>query len=204
MKSILTKDNFYIELDDNKISINYNNLLFSKDIKLSELNFCKSNKDIEENIYELIDSNNFNISSIDIDDKSEYINIELYIYIGNNRIDYILEIPQIKKQENLYMELPGIYELYKNELVKLISNIRFYGRIKGNDLYKNDLLMWVEKDNIKLFINWYNQLINEKIECYLYNNKDNKLSDKEKYKLFFIISKVAEYKNEKIYFDLDY
>jgi hypothetical protein len=197
MKSILTNDNFYIELDENKITINYDNLIFSKDIELSELGFCKSYKDIEENIYELIDSNNFHISNID-NSETEYINIELYIYIGNNRIDYILEIPQIKKKEYLYTELPGVYELLCSELVRLINNTRFYGRIKGNDLYKNKLLMWLEQDDIKSFVKWYNQLINEKIECYLYDNNDNKLSDIEKYKLFYIISKIAESKNEKI------
>lgn len=197
MKSILTNDNFYIELDENKITINYDNLIFSKDIELSELGFCKSYKDIEENIYGLIDSNNFNISNID-NSETEYINIELYIYIGNNRIDYILEIPQIKKKEYLYTELQGVYELLCSELVRLINNTRFYGRIKGNDLYKNKLLMWLEQDDIKSFVKWYNQLINEKIECYLYDNNDNKLSDIEKYKLFYIISKIAESKNEKI------
>jgi hypothetical protein len=197
MKSILTNDNFYIELDENKITINYDNLIFSKDIELSELGFCKSYKDIEENIYELIDSNNFHISN-SINSETEYINIELYIYIGNNRIDYILEIPQIKKKEYLYTELLGVYELLCSELVRLINNTRFYGRIKGNDLYKNKLLMWLEQDDIKSFVKWYNQLINEKIECYLYDNNDNKLSDIEKYKLFYIISKIAESKNEKI------
>ena len=58
--------------------------------------------------------------------------------------------------------------------------------------------MWLEQDDIKSFVKWYNQLINEKIECYLYDNNDNKLSDIEKYKLFYIISKIAESKNEKI------
>ena len=204
MKTILTNDNLYFELDQNKINIYYNDLLFSKEIELSELNFCNSNEDIEGYIYSLIDSHNFHIPTY-INRDTEFITIELYIYIGQNRKDYIINIPGIKKND-LYKELEdNNYDLYKNKLIRLINNTSFKNCRYGCDLYKDTLITYLEKDDIKSFVSWYNSFINEKIELQLYyKNTDNNLSNKDKYNIFYIVNKLAEYKDCKLIFDANY
>jgi hypothetical protein len=179
----------YIIINNRNITINYYNneyntilSLYNLIIDYNNINMYDLNKfyiDFENDkyLYELIKNKLFSISY-----RSDYIYISFYIYHTNSYNPFTF---------SLQANLSNNYFLCKTKLIELLNKISIVTLSEEKNTYKNDLLKYLETDNIESLIKLYNEIINDNKYSLLY---ENIISDKYKYKLFILMQEIANFK----------
>ena len=134
------------------------------------------------------------------------------IYKQINKLNKLVEEQEKKIQELSVKINKQEYITIKTELIKIFENNKLYilGDRKSPTPYKEYILKYLECDDVDNLYKWYNNYINEKIECKIYIDKgklDSRipkeyynpeyicLSEIEKYRLFNLFNDLFKSKN---------
>ena len=172
----------YYNNEYNTILSLYNLIIDYNNINMYDLNKFYIDFENDKYLYELIKNKLFSISY-----RSDYIYISFYIYHNNSNNPFTF---------SLQAHLSNNYFLCKNKLIELLNKIS----IIPDNTHKNDLLQYLEIDDIENLIRLYNNIINNNKYVLLYE-EENILCDKYKYKLFVLMQEIAKFKKIELIID---